>query len=166
MSTVRVYDTKTEPLTSIPARELAPGMIRVIIEDMDGEVWVDANQLNAGRDYYHPPFEGKRRELMSMFADTFHDVYPRTAERWEDGFRRDENADKEIAMWVQMAYAFEHFTQGRKLSFEQRKDIFNVIGTAVNNGKEMVLLTMNPLTLSKKRVKEIVEFLFTPPPSA
>jgi hypothetical protein len=42
---VRVYDFDTNKATSIPACELAPGMLKVQIRGFEGEFWVDATQL-------------------------------------------------------------------------------------------------------------------------
>jgi hypothetical protein len=155
---VRVLDPATGQLTTIPARELAPGMIRATVQGIEGEVWLSAAALGPSP-LRHPPFGEELRQRMVELRDTFHDVYPRTAEEWEDGFRRDLHAEQEIAAWLHMAKAFRHFTDGRTLSPEQRRDIFDVIVATVNNGRDKVLLTTNPLTLSRRRVRQIVDFV-------
>ena len=161
---VRVLQTGTGHLTTIPARELAPGMTRGRVVGIEGEVWVDARELVQGDVYHHPPFPDNVRETtFRRLKDTFHDVYPMTLEEWEDGFRRDLHPEQEIRIWAWMADAFEHFTAGRALSFDQRKDTFNVILAAINAGKDYAHLVVNPVTLSKSRVREIVAFLYHPP---
>jgi hypothetical protein len=158
--TVRLYDFRTKQLTKIPARELAPGMVRARITGIDGEVFVDAAQVLRGGEVRHPPFPDAVREQLRRLYETFQDVYPKTLEEWEDGFRRDMHPEREIALWEYMATVFEHFTAGRSLNPEQRRDIYLVILTCMNNGKENVLVTTNPQTLSRKQVNEIVEFFF------
>src|SRR5437660_1795022 len=86
---VRVYDFETQKITTIPAAELASGMIKAQVQGIDGEVYVEASQVRLGGDYRHPPFDAERKALMRHLAEVFADVYPITAEQWEDGFRRD-----------------------------------------------------------------------------
>jgi hypothetical protein len=42
---VRVYDFETRKAISIPARELAAGMVKVTIQGREGEFWVEASKL-------------------------------------------------------------------------------------------------------------------------
>jgi hypothetical protein len=37
---VQVYDSTTEILSTIPARELAPGMMRVKMDGIEGDCWM------------------------------------------------------------------------------------------------------------------------------
>jgi len=155
---VRVYDLQTKQLTTIPAAELAPGMVRANVQGIEGDVWIDATTAGQAP-LRHPPFPEEIREHFRRFAALFHDVYPITPEQWEDGFRRDTNPEKEIAVWLRIADAFEHFTEGRQLFQDQRKDIFDVLLSLATNGADHVLQTVSPRTLSRKRVKEMVDFL-------
>jgi hypothetical protein len=153
--TVRVYDFATGSVVTIPAAELAPGMVRARVEGIDGEVWIDGSTLASGQ-HQHPHFEGERKELMQVFAEVFADVYPKTPEEWEDGFRRDVHVDREIAMWQGIAHVFLHFTEGRGYDRDQKNDIFRVVLAYVNNGPDRVLQTVSPRTLSRNRVKDII----------
>jgi hypothetical protein len=158
--TVRIYDPETDTLTTIPARELAPGVIRAQLTGVEGDVWIEPTRWREP-EYQHPPFpDDIRKNYLERFQATFADVYPRTVEEWEDGFRRDAHPNQEIAIWVCIANVFEHFTAGRDLSAEQRQDIFHTVLACANNGKDYVLFTTNPRTLSKKRVREIVDYFF------
>jgi hypothetical protein len=156
--TVRVYDFQTEQLTTIPASELAQGMVRARVIGIEGDVWVAASQAIPS-EYRHPPFPEDIRDYLRQLQKTFADVYPRTIEQWEDGFRRDTHPDREIALWLYMGDVFEHFTSGQPLDADQKRDIFQVILASVNNGTKHVLATTNPRTLSKKRVREIVDWM-------
>jgi hypothetical protein len=156
---VRVYDLYTEQLTTIPARELAAGMILAEIDGIDGQVYVNAKQL---RDVAlrHPPFRPERRKQLKYIRSALLDVHPMTMEEWEEGFRRDANPDREIASWLHIAGVYRHFTQGRVLSVEQKTDIFKLIGTCATTSRDQAHFIANPVTLSKQRVREIVSFFF------
>jgi hypothetical protein len=155
--TVRIYDVETKRLTTIPASELAPGMVRVRDTEL-GEVWIEVGQAKLDAPYRHPPFtEEDREKYLKPLQETFKDVYPCTLEEWEANFRREQNIEREIATWLVMRGHFKRFTEGRDLAVDQRQDIFQVILACVNNGPDHVLATVSARTLSRKRVKEIVE---------
>jgi hypothetical protein len=156
---VRILDPATGKIITIPARELAPEMIRADLLGVGDDVYVDASAARPGP-ILHPPLGPDLRPVMESFARTFHDVHPMTAEQWEDGFRRDLGMEQEIAIWVHIERVFRLFTDGRPLSPEQRHDIYTVVLACANNGKEVVLHTTNPVTLSKKRMQEIIEYFF------
>jgi hypothetical protein len=155
---VRVHDPKTGNLTTIPAAELAPGMVRCQIVGIEGEVWMDGSTLNKG-EILHPPFPEPARQAMRSLRETFIDVYPRTVEEWEDGFRRDQDFHEEIALWLFMQEVFLHFTADRVLDPEQKRHIFEVINACVTNGADYVLVTTNPRTISKSRIREMVAYI-------
>jgi hypothetical protein len=160
---VRVYDAESNKTVTIPARELAPGMTRAHVfgNGVAGEAWLGPSEYDRWV-YMHPPFsESYHKNYFRRFAEVFHDVHPLTPEEWDDSFRRDMHPDREIACWFRMADVFERFTRdGRQRTFEQRRDIFRVILAAANNGPEYVRYTTSPVTLSAKRVREIVAYMF------
>ncbi len=156
---VRVYDFETQKITTIPAAELASGMIKAQVEGIDGEVYVEASQVRPGGDYRHPPFDEERKAVMRQLAEVFADVYPITAEQWEDGFRRDMHIDKEIGLWCRMAQALQHFTEDGAQSLEQRREIYQVISACVTNGPHNALRTVSLRTLARPRAKAIIAFM-------
>jgi hypothetical protein len=103
--TVRAYDFATKRVTTIPAAELAEGMVRARVEGIEGEVYVQVHQLRQS-DYRNAPFDEEKKALMREFAALFADVYPATADDWEDGFRRDVHMDREIGAWRGIAKAY------------------------------------------------------------
>jgi hypothetical protein len=156
--TVRVLDLRTHRLITIPARELAPGMVRARVEGIEGDVWVDASQVRQGS-VRQPPFGEDVLRVVRHIRDALLDVVPMTVEEWEDGFRRDDNPADEIAFWRTVAEAYTHFTAGRPLSAEQKLDLVEVIYACLNNGTDYVLLTTSPATLSREGVKEIAKYV-------
>jgi hypothetical protein len=47
METVRVYDSKTRKVFTMPAAELAPDMVEAKIEGIEGTVWVSISDTIA-----------------------------------------------------------------------------------------------------------------------
>jgi hypothetical protein len=153
---VRVLDTKTNKITTIPACELAEGMIRARVDGIEGEVFVDAKTLRKETTFRHPPFDEKVRDLLREFAEALADVYPTTVEQWEDGFRRDMNPEKEIGIWVNIVSCYRHFTEVKVSDPAKKNDIFQLILACVNNGPERALATVTLKSLSRKRAAQIV----------
>jgi hypothetical protein len=156
--TVRVYDPDTGRTTTIPARELAPGMIRVGLEG-EGLVWVPAAVMKAGP-IRHPAMPGLR-PLFRRLSETFAEVHPVTPEQWEDGFRRDRYPTKELKLWVRIADAYRHFA-GRVPSADGRRDLFRLLLACANNGRDHALTTVNLTALSRRRAGEVIDYVCRP----
>ncbi len=147
--------------TTIPRAELAPGMVRAHVigpEGDRGEVWVDPHTLDRQVEFRHPPFGEEVRAIIAGLSDTFQDVLPMSPEEWQDNFRRDCRPARDIGAWRVAQEVFLHFTEGRNLDQDQRRDIFNVVFTCLNNGPENLRYTANPRTVSRRRMREIGDY--------
>jgi hypothetical protein len=85
---VRVFDFGTEQIITMPAAELAPGMVKARLEGIEGEVWIDSSHLKKNV-FQHPPFDEEVRDHLHEIKSALNEVYPMSLEQWEDGFRRD-----------------------------------------------------------------------------
>jgi CheY-like chemotaxis protein len=156
---VRVYDFKSKGLIPIPASELAPGMVRATVGGIEGEFWIDPAQL-ASDIVLHPPLPPELRDHLVRLQAVFHAVFPRTLAAWEHGFRCDRDPEREIALWLRMAEAFEHFTASRELTSQEQQDLFAVIFTCVNNeASDIRFVLPTSGTLSAEQVHEIIRWL-------
>ena len=159
METINILDLETRNTTEIPASELAPGYIQARIEGSAETVFVKAAAINKSAPPRHPPFSPEVRKTMERFATTFSDVHPITAERWEYGFRQDQNPAKEIALWCLIENAFKHFTEGKHLPLAAKQDYFNIILSVVNNGSAIALELVSLRKLSRRRARSVVAWL-------
>src|SRR5690349_5054197 len=112
---VRVFDSDTGKITTIPAAELAPGMVRITVQGMEGEFWADASKLKQSP-YRHPPFSEEVRDILRNIQQALEEVYPLSLEQWEDGFRRDTNAEREIAFWQHLSRVYSRLAADRPLT--------------------------------------------------
>jgi hypothetical protein len=160
---VRVYDLETKALTTIPARELAEGMVRIPAEGVEGEVFVSAAQLTALQPglppYRRPPFGEGLRAVVAALRDALREVRPLSLEQWEDGLRRDIDPDKELTLWLGMAEVYRRLTEGHGLGPDEKRDVFAVILACLNNGPDRALFTVNLRALSRKAAEGIVEHI-------
>jgi hypothetical protein len=112
-------------------------------------------------DYRHPPFGEASRPFFERMVRIFGDVLPGDVAKWEDDFRRDMHPEREMAIWSDVATHYLHFTEGRDLRLDQKRDILSVLMACTYPDPEAVLEQCVKLrTLSKKRAKEIVEHVY------
>ena len=155
---VKVYNFQTKQTSTIPAAELAPGMVRVKLET--GEVvWAKVTDLKQGP-VRHPPFEGEVRELVVRIQKSLEEVYPHTYEFWEDGFRRDANAEREIALWLHISRIHSDFVKSRTTNLEERKDAFHVLVACSNGSEETALQTVQLSSLKQTDAQLLVQKFF------
>jgi hypothetical protein len=156
---VRVYDVKTASLVTIPLSDLPPGLVRATVEWVEGEFWLDPALLPAGV-VRHPPFPPEIKDILVRLQAVFQDIFPRTLAEWEHGFRCDREPEREIVLWLRMAEAFEHFTAGRDLDAEQRRDLFAVIFNWANRTADGLRFVLpSPDTLTAEQTGEVIRWL-------
>jgi hypothetical protein len=155
---VNVYDFQTKKTSTIPAAELAPGMVRVKLER--GEVvWAKASDLKQGA-LRHPPFEGEVRDLVIQIQKGLEEVYPQTYEFWEDGFRRDANAEREIALWLHISRIHGDFVKSRDTNLKERKEAFQVLIACSTGSEETALQTVHLSSLSQSDARGLIAKFF------
>jgi hypothetical protein len=118
------------------------------VEGIEGAVYLRADSVKQNPSFAHPPFDSPHMALFEDFAELFKDVYPRSAQEWADGFRKDSHPEKEIAVWTAIGRAYSHFTSGKNVSPEQQRDYFRLILGCANNGPKAVLETIQLKCLS------------------
>ena len=123
---VAVYDFDHQEILWVSMDDLPARFLQVQMEGVDHPVWVDPERLRQGQ-YQQPPFGPEVRAVFAQLKASLDEVYPRTIDEWEDGFRRDRNPEKEIAIWLHIAEVYETFTCGRPLSLEAKQDYLKVL---------------------------------------
>jgi hypothetical protein len=155
---VPLYDIESRRIVQIPASELRPGAVQAQIQGIKGLVWLLPDQLKQG-EIKHPQFdEGVRdyiRQIQSAFAEHRHLSF----EEWEDGFRRDANPEREIALWSHAADIYTGFA-GIERSAERRRDIYRCIVACLTSGPDQVWHVLKPEVLSRPEAEQVVNRFF------
>ncbi|HRH94657.1 MAG TPA: hypothetical protein PLB55_01920 [Prosthecobacter sp.] len=162
---VKVYDFTTRETTTIPATELAAGMVRIRMKGSDEILWADSAQLKQGT-HRHPPFIGALREKILYIEQSLVEVYPKTYEAWEDGFRRDLHAEQEIDLWVGVCRCFDAFSKQYSLAAGERQEAFQILVACLNATPSTVFETVSVRILSRVLAKELVDAFFSNKPNA
>ena len=155
---VDVYDSQTRQISAIPAAELATGMIRVKL-DTGGVVWTKASDISQGP-IRHPPFEGELRDIVVRIQKSLEEVYPHTYEFWEDGFRRDANAERELAVWLHLSRIYGEFVASKSTRLAERKEAFKVLVACSSGTKETALQTVQLVSLDLSDAESLVAKFF------
>ncbi len=159
---VKVFDFDTKTVTTIPAAELAPGMIRIRLAGSDEIYWAKASKAPVAKNqHWHPPFSGELKEKIVFVQRALNDVYFQTFEYWEDGFRRDIHAKQEIEIWFRVAMLYSSFVESHNLSREQKQEAFSVLGACLNGTRNTVFETIKLSSLPKFFAEELVNDYFS-----
>jgi hypothetical protein len=152
---VTVWDKSADTFQSIPKCELAPGMIRMNLEGT-GEVWIRQDQLEGIQqgEYQSAPFGPEFREFFVTIKEAFDPYFFQTLEKWEDGFRRDRNPEREIAMWLVAAETMREFAPGHPTP--RNLEVFQLLTNAMNNGSDGAKLTFQAEHLTNEEVNQIL----------
>ena len=159
---VRIYDFETEEVTTIPAAELAPGMVETEVIGMEGTYWVTLKNAKPGT-IKHPPLNKKRRADVNKIMLSLRKVHPLTFQQWEEGFRRDLYIDREIDIWLRVAETFSDINRQFQLNSAQRKALFQVLVTCLQTRFEHVWQIMDRGELPIEIAEAAVESFYGQP---
>ena len=152
--TVRYYDVETGEITDMLLSELPPGVMQVQIEGIEGVVWISPEHLSPGP-LQHGPFEEGVRELLRQIRDAFIEHRNLTLEVWEDGFRRDNNPEYEIALWLHAAGVYVEFAEDES-SAVRRREIYGCVLACMSAGPDTVWQLFEPDVLTQTEAEQIV----------
>lgn len=155
---VRFYDTERERVVEIPASELAPGVIQVHHQGIEGVVWIEADKLHQGN-LKHPPLSEDMREYIRRIQNAFKEHRDLSLEEWEEGFRRDTNAAKEIACWCHAADVYLEFAESESSS-DRRRAIYECVVACLIASPDTVRHVLRPSRLSREEIARIVGKFF------
>jgi hypothetical protein len=162
---VRLYDFDTEEITTIPAAELAPGMVEASIEGLEGTYWINPNNVGNLKQtpFQHGPFDQETRERIIGIMNKLKEVRSLTFKEWEDGFRRDLHADQEIIKWVILSGRYEELAKRHSLIGVQRQLLFRVLLTCSMTAYDKVWHVLDHGDLPVEIARDVVEVFYGHP---
>lgn len=119
MDYVKIYNPKSQQITTIPAQELSLGMVETQVEGIEETVWVQDSALKPN-DYQHPTFPDELKQYIKKIKNNLAEVYPSSLKAWEDNFRRDKYPEKEIALWGDIGEVYQKLTSEKKLKLNKK----------------------------------------------
>lgn len=118
-------------------------------------ITINPNELSLGP-IVHDSLSNLQLEKITYIQKTFEEILPVSLEETITNFKRDQNPDKEIEIWLQMAKTYQLFASKypKEDEFELRKEAFGLIlsismaddDEAIENAK---LNLLNPEQISE-----------------
>jgi hypothetical protein len=155
---VPFLDAETGRVVRIPASELRPGAIQIRLQGNNEVVWALPEQFHQG-EIKHPEFDEGIRDYIRQIHTAFAEHRSLSFEEWEEGFRRDGNPEREIAIWSHAADIYTAFTADESL-VDRRQDIYRCIVTCMTTGPDDVWKVLRPEVLTKAQAKQLVNRFF------
>jgi hypothetical protein len=89
---------------------------------------VDISTLHVGP-VVHDTLSAAQLEKISFIYNTFTEVQPSTLEETITDFKRDQNPDNEISIWLSMANAYQKFVQkkGTGIAIASKKEAYKLV---------------------------------------
>ncbi len=155
--TVRVYDSASKKINTIPAAELAPGMVEAEVKGV-GRVWINSAAVKHSGKSRHPPFEPELRDLIEQkIQKPLAEVWPKTLAQWEENFRRDTDPEQEIGLWCRIADRFAEFSKSEGLNAAQRQECFAIILHCSTVAPEQILEVVPLKALTREQAQRAIE---------
>ena len=154
---VSYFDAENKRIIQIPASELAPGAVQVQIQGHEGLVWTDQH-LHTG-EIKHPPFDEDLRDIIRAIHSTFSDHRSLSFEEWEEGFRRDNNPEQEMAIWLHAADVYHNFVEPED-DMDHREDVYKCIVACMISSPENVMHVLPSSSLSQEEKQSIIQLFY------
>jgi len=118
--------------------------------------WVDPTKLLPGP-IQHAQLSEQQLSRIKALQETFAEVDPQPLEKWIDDFKRDQNPDAELEVYESMASAYTTYCSTRKLSLEEKNEVYSIVlmRSAATDGE--VLTHINARFLQESEVKEVLK---------
>lgn len=156
---VPYHEFPTGKTSLIPKAELGPGAVLVQIQGQPHPVYADSAQLQPGT-HQHPPFEGEMKEAIRSLVIDLAEVRPLSFEAWEDGFRRDQTPDREIAGWLHLAAILKTMTAKFSLDLPERQECYRVLVACYTGERTTVRERSDPQLLSAEQIDLAIKYFF------
>lgn len=89
-------------------------------------ITIESDQIQRNK-IIHDTLTSDQLDKIKIIQKTFQEVYPVTLKETIDNFKRDQNPDNEIAIWLDMSSAYENYlkSQTNNLDLTKNKKFLN-----------------------------------------
>ncbi|MHB2021413.1 MAG: hypothetical protein ACYCW6_31150 [Candidatus Xenobia bacterium] len=139
---VRVYDCETKRVIAVPVSELLPDMIKGRVDGVEGEVYING---------------GARLEetvrAWGVVQQASQVVWDWDFGNWDEGFKRDDNPQRQMVLWLKIAACYLYFTKGRKLGHERKREVLEVVIALFNGVKPATTMPPHEVAAMQRQIK-------------
>lgn len=113
-------------------------------------------QLN---EVIHDSLSKEQIHKIKKIQSTFAEVYRLSLEETITNFKRDQNPDSEIAIWLEMADNYEKYlTSEKNLDLKTKKEVFKLILSRSMMPEEEAIENSNLEILTKEKAKKVLSY--------
>jgi hypothetical protein len=125
---------------------------------------VNPNDIQLG-EVVHDSLTLDQIDKIKRIQTTFEEVYPVSLEETITNFKRDQNPDSEIAIWLQMADAYENYLNIKKgkLDLNAKKEVYKLILSRSMMPDEQAIINSKLTILTEKEAKEVLGYYSAAP---
>lgn len=116
------------------------------------ELPIEDLELN---DVVHDSLSDDQLKSIEKIHSVFSEVTDSSLEETITNFKRGKHPDREIAVWLEMADAYQNFTSSKQLDSNKKKELFTLILLRSMMTREEVIEKANFQYLSNEQVEEI-----------
>jgi hypothetical protein len=121
----------------------------------DSTQWIDPNKISQGP-VIHERLSDTQIDRITRLQKVFSEVDPTPLAKWISDFSRDQNPDREIKIWEDMAAPFERFISKRELTAQAKKEAFQIVLMRSGASEEETLKSLKIKELTEADAKEIL----------
>lgn len=113
----------------------------------------------------HDSLTTEQIDKIKTIQATFAEVYPVSLEETITNFKRDQNPDSEIDIWLQMADAYKKYLSTRqdKLGLNTKKEVYKLILSRSMMSDEEAIANSKLTILTEKDAKEVLSYYTATP---
>jgi hypothetical protein len=125
---------------------------------------MDPNDIQIS-EVVHDTLTTEQIDKIKKIQSTFEEVYPVSLEQTITDFKRDQNPDSEIAIWLQMANAYEKYLASKqgKLDLNTKKEVYKLILSRSMMSAEEAIPNAKLTILTEKEAKEVLSYYTATP---
>lgn len=113
----------------------------------------------------HDSLTTEQVDKIKIIQSTFAEVYPVSLEETITSFKRDQNPDSEIVIWLQMAAAYNKYLSSKqgKLDLNTKKEVYKLILSRSMMPDEEAIANSKLTILTEKGAKEVLSYYTATP---
>lgn len=108
----------------------------------------------------HDSLTAEQIEKIKKIQSTFAEVYPVSLEQTITDFKRDQNPDSEIDIWLQMVDAYEKYLSSKKgnVDLKTKLEVYKLILSRTMMSEEEAIVNTKLTILTEKEAREILSY--------
>ncbi|MBO6185704.1 MAG: hypothetical protein J6O88_13625 [Chryseobacterium sp.] len=122
-------------------------------------ITIESDQIQRNK-IIHDTITSDQLDKIKIIQKTFQEVYPVTLKETIDNFKRDQNPDNEIAIWLDMSSAYENYlkSQTNNLDLTKKQEVFKLLLSRSMMPSNEAILNSELKILDENEANKVLSF--------